>query len=208
MSVPGAGQEPNPQAGQEPGGANPPAATPQTPSAAGQEPAAGAAPETFSREYVEQLRREAADFRKRATTAENKVTDHERQQLSETERLTAEVADWKTRATDLESRYQTALIRAAVDREAVKQGAVDPDAVFALMDRSGLKLDDEGAVTGADKAVKKLLEDKAYLKAAQGSNGHGGPPQTPKPADQRALSEQQRSEAQAELSQRYARSIF
>jgi hypothetical protein len=173
VTVPG--QEPNPQAGQEPGGSTPPAAQ-ATPPAAGQEPAAqGAAPESFSREYVEQLRREAADFRKRATTAENKVTEHERQQLSETERLTAEVTDWKAKATDLESKYQTALIRAAVDREAGKQGAIDPDAVFALMDRTELKLADDGSVAGAEKAVKALLASKPYLVKAEDA-GAGNPP--------------------------------
>jgi hypothetical protein len=185
VTVPGQGQEPNPQAGQEPGGATPSAQS-QQPPAAGQEPQQPPAGEAFTREYVEQLRREAADYRKRATTAESKVTEHERQQLSETERLTAEVTDWKAKATDLESKYQTALIRAAVDREANKQGAIDPDAVFALMDRADLKLTDDGAVTGAEKAVKALLDAKPYLKAGDPPAQQAGVatravPTTPRP---------------------------
>lgn len=185
MTVPGQGQEPNPPAGQEPGGQ--PNAQPQQQPPAGQEPQPQQQqPETFTREYVEQLRRESAEYRKRATTAEGKVTEHERQQLSETERLTAEVADWKAKATDLESKYQHATIRAAVDREATKQGSIDLDAVFALMDRSDLKLADDGAVTGAEKAVSELLKAKPYLKAAEGQTPPAGArtqavPVTPRP---------------------------
>ena len=183
MTVPG--QEPNPQAGQEPGGQTPPAAQ-ATPPPAGQEPAQSAAPETFSREYVEQLRREAADFRKRATTAEGKVTEHEREKLSDAERLTAEATEWKAKATDLESKYQTAIIRAAVDREAMKQGAVDPDAVFALMDRSELQVSDDGTVANTEKAVKALLASKPYLVKTEDAGAPAAArtqaiPGTPKP---------------------------
>jgi hypothetical protein len=190
VTVPGAGQEPNPQAGQEPGGSTPPNAQPQMPPAAGQEPAAGAQPESFSREYVETLRREAADFRKRATTAEGKVQQHEREQLSETERLTAELNDTKTKATELEQRYQNALIQTAIEREAMKLGAIDPDVVFALVDRTSIKFDDEGHVTGADSAVKALLKDKPYLvKSENGNGGTRSVPATGKPGPPAGRSE-------------------
>lgn len=185
MSVPGQGQEPNPQAGQEPGGqaSN---AQPQTPPPAGQEPQQPPAGETFTREYVEGLRREAADYRKRATTAEGKVTEHERQQLSETERKDAEIADLKARATDLESKYQTALIHSALRSEAHTQGAVDADAVVLMVDRSGLEIQDDGSIKGVEKAVKALLEAKPYLKAEGAQPAGNGArtqavPGTPRP---------------------------
>ncbi len=173
MTVPGAGQEPNPSAGQEPGGEQP-NAEPQTPPPAGQEPTSEPKPETFSRDYVEQLRKEAADFRKRATAAETKVTEHEREKLSESERLAAQLADQKARADDLESRYRDALIRTAIEREASKAGAIDPEVVYALVDRSEIAFDDDGRVKGAGKVVKALLEAKPYLVAQESTGGARG----------------------------------
>jgi hypothetical protein len=60
VTVPGAGQEPNPQAGQEPGGSTPPNAQPQMPPAAGQEPAALTAAEQRSQDLAIRLAVERA----------------------------------------------------------------------------------------------------------------------------------------------------
>ena len=56
-----------------------------------------------------------------------------------------------------------ALQRAAVVAAAQRAGAVDPDAVFALLNKSAVTVGDDGSVTGADDAVKALLADKQYL---------------------------------------------
>jgi hypothetical protein len=87
---------------------------------------------------------------------------------STTDKLTAA----EQRAAQAETRYKDALIRSAIDREAHKGNAVDADAVAALIDRSGIDIDDAGTVTGADKAVAALLKAKPYL--VGGSNGSGG----------------------------------
>lgn len=55
------------------------------------------------------------------------------------------------------------MIRAALLQAATAAGAVDPDAVVQLADRSEVTIDDTGAVTGADTAVKALLDTKPYL---------------------------------------------
>lgn len=132
--------------------------------------------ETFGRDYVEQLRRENADWRKRATSAETKVTEHEREKLSETERKDAEIADLKKQNADLAHKATTATIRSAIEREAVAAGAVDPEAVYALLDKSTLEVGDDGQVKGAKAAVKALLDAKTYLKKPEGGTTKGVPP--------------------------------
>ena len=121
-----------------------------------------------------------------------KVQEFENAGKSEAERKDAELAtaakrlaDAEQRAGDAEGRYHAALVDAAIDREAHKQGAIDPEAVAALIDRSALLLGDDGVVKGADKAVAALLAAKPYLAGqANGttSGGHRSIPSTPKPA--------------------------
>jgi len=122
-----------------------------------------------------------------------KVQEFENAGRSESERKDAELAtaarklaDAEQRVADAEARHQAALVNAAIDREAHKQGAVDPEAVAAMIDRSALTLGEDGAVKGAEAAVKKLLEAKPYLAGqASGTAPAGGfrsIPSTPKPA--------------------------
>lgn len=54
-------------------------------------------------------------------------------------------------------------LRAAIVSEAAKQKAVDPDDVFALLPKDAVTIGDDGQVTGAEGAVKALLEAKPHL---------------------------------------------
>jgi hypothetical protein len=60
-------------------------------------------------------------------------------------------------------RANQTLVRAAVVAEAAKQGAVDADAVVALLPGDQVTIGDDGQVTGAEQAVKGLLEAKQWL---------------------------------------------
>jgi hypothetical protein len=136
-----------------------------------------------------------------------RASELEDAQRTDLEKAQAKADAAEQRATEAEARARQALVRSAVMVELGKQGAANPARIFALVDQAGLEIADDGTVTGADKAVERLLKDEPYLKAATGGNGHGGPPQTPKPADQRALNDQQRTELQEQERRRYA-SIF
>ncbi len=151
---------------------------------------------------IDALRAEVKAGKTTATelaAAQAKLKEYEQAQLSETERLTAQLADANARTTDLESKSQTALIRTAVEREAAKLGAVDPEVVYALIDRSDVKLTDAGDVTGADKAVKALLDAKPYLKGDGTKKADKGTPPMPKPNGQQQTREERVAEAQKEL---------
>ncbi len=70
-------------------------------------------------------------------------------------------------------RAERALIRSAVVAEAAKQGAVDPDAVAALVDRTDLVIE-EDRVEGAEEAVRALLAAKSYLLGKAGAARRAG----------------------------------
>jgi hypothetical protein len=67
------------------------------------------------------------------------------------------------------------LIKAEVKLVSVELGIVDPDAAYALMDRTNVKVRDDGTVAGVKEALEALLKTKTYLKKQGGSGGVGSP---------------------------------
>lgn len=59
-------------------------------------------------------------------------------------------------------------------------GVVDLEGALALIDRSGIKIDEQGSVAGVDEAIEALKKGKAYLFNASGSpNPTVGTPSNP-----------------------------
>jgi hypothetical protein len=133
----------------------------------------GAAPETFSREYVHELREENKSWR----------TKH---QESETARKAAEDAAKAAEKTggDKVKEVQTAadqrVIRAELKAAAIKAGMVDLDGL-KLADLSKVKLNDQGEVEGADELMDAMKKAKPYLFGAPST---GNTQKPPKPGDQ------------------------
>ena len=76
----------------------------------------------------------------------------------------------------LTERVQTVTTNNAIALAASKLGAVDPDAVLALVDRSKISIDEKtGVVTGVEEALKSLFEAKPYLAGKQGTQRLGSP---------------------------------
>lgn len=97
------------------------------------------------------------------------------------------------RAAAAEARANETARRHAIEREAGKQKAADPDDVFAVLQttskyRDMVTMDDDGQVTGVEDAVKAILADKPHLvgktstPAGDGDGGSrgGGEAQKPK----------------------------
>jgi len=63
----------------------------------------------------------------------------------------------------LKTDLTTQSIKSAVVAEAYKLGAVDVSDVYALINKSKIKIDEDGNVTGVEEAVKELSESKAHL---------------------------------------------
>jgi hypothetical protein len=100
-----------------------------------------------------------ADLRAKAA----RLDEIEEANKSELQRLQDALADAQTKASTAMERAQRALVRAAVVAEAQRAGAVDPDAVLAMLPKDAVTIGDDDQVTGADEAVKALLDAKPYL---------------------------------------------
>jgi hypothetical protein len=66
------------------------------------------------------------------------------------------------------TRYSTAVLENRILSEATKAGVIDTEAVLKLVDRSSIKVNDDGSVVGIKEALTQLLTDKPYLKGQGG----------------------------------------
>lgn len=140
--------------------ANPPQDPPPDPSA----------PKTFTQEELDRvvqdrLKREREKYPDYDELKDKAARFDELDAASKTEleRAQAAATAEKARADQAETRLREAARRQAIVSEAAKAGAIDPDAVVALIDSNAVTIDDAGQVTGAETAVKELLEQKTYL---------------------------------------------
>lgn len=93
----------------------------------------------------------------------DKLAEIESANLSELEKANTRAEQAEANAKAATDRANAALRRAAVTSAASTAGAVDTDAVFALLDVDAVTIGDDGQVTGAVEAVTALLESKPYL---------------------------------------------
>lgn len=102
----------------------------------------------------------------------------------------AEQGKWKElaekreqEAKEANDRIKTLALNNAIQLEAAKTGVVDVEAVAALIDRSKVKVKDDGSVEGVKDALDALIESKPYLKGTGqqqpvGSGSNPNPGQT------------------------------
>lgn len=154
--------------------------------------AAGAAtePGAFTQDQVNQMmgkvrseeRAKFSDYSRLKERAQ-KADDLEAANLSDKEKLERKAADAERKAIDADARIADTAIRAEVRLRSVQKGIVDPDAAYALIDRTDIVYSDEEGVTGVDTALDTLLVNKSYLKApnvsAPNLNPEGVPSQVP-----------------------------
>jgi len=145
--------------------------------------------ETFSREYVQELRQENATYRTRANEAEKKAQEAvDKATLAQTEaeaRATKAATDADAKVKETHTAAEQRIIRAELKAEAIKAGMVDLDGL-KLADLSTVKLDEKGEVVGAEDMLKALKEAKPYLfkEASSSSSIDPVPPkEKPKPFD-------------------------
>lgn len=176
-------------------GSSAPSATP--PTVAGKE--------TFSREYVQELRQENASYRTRAIEAEKKAqeaADSAKKAQDEAEAKAAKAAaDADAKVKDGHSAADQRVIRAELKAEALKAGMVDLDGL-KLADLSAIKIDDKGEVTGATELMAALKESKPYLfREATSSSSTSTPPKKdpPKPFDARTATPEERAAKAREM---------
>lgn len=136
------GQEPEPTEGQEP-----------TPSG-GQD-----SPETFDREYVEKLRREAASYRTELKDIKAKLEEKEQEEMSERERLQARLDKISKSQEEAEAALRQERARVAIVKAAAKVG-LPPELAEKLVE---VEFDEDGQPVNVEEAVKKLAKEYPQL---------------------------------------------
>ena len=127
------------------------APTPPAPSPAPRAPN----PETFSADYVRELREENKGWRLKASEQEGLA----KKAKEDADKLVAEA---NGKVTEAATAAEKRVIRAELKAVALKAGLVDLDAL-QLADLSGVKLDDKGEVVGGVEAIEALKKAKPYL---------------------------------------------
>lgn len=173
----------------EPGGGGP---APVVPPA----PAAPAPRESFSREYVSEVREEAKTWRIKAQERETALKEA-------TDKLTAADTAANERVTAAEKAANDRVMRAELKAVAVKHGLVDMEAL-KLLDLSAVKLLENGDLEGADALFEAAKKAKPYLFGAV-TVGSTGPTPTPKPGtppDVRGMSREEYAAAKKTATRR------
>lgn len=147
----------------------------------GPAPAPAPAPraaETFSREYVQELRAESSGYRLKAKEQEDARKAAE-------DAATAATAAAEARITEATTAADQRIIRAELKAVAIKAGIVDLDGL-KLVDLAGVKLNEKGEVEGADALIDALKTAKPYLFGTPSSSSISTPPGTVPPANKKA----------------------
>lgn len=129
--------------------------------------------ETFSREYVKELREENKGWRLKASQLERERDEHK----TAAERAAAE-AEGKIK--EAHTAAEQRVIRAELKAEALKAGMVDLDGL-KLADLSKIKINDAGEVEGAAELMEEFKKAKPYLFGSTQNSSTPGNPPNPKP---------------------------
>lgn len=121
-------------------------------------------PETFSREYVQELRAENKGLRLKNTELTGKIDGFEKEKAEAISKAVEEAsvkikADAKTEAS---AEADKRVLMAELKGEAVKAGLVDLDQL-KLLDVASIKLTADGKIEGADALFTGLKTSKPYL---------------------------------------------
>lgn len=115
---------------------------------------------------LKEARTEAAKYRTELRSAQEKLSKFEQAQLTEQEKLQKRAEEAEQTAQALAQRLTDTLVRAEVMAQAQKHGVIDLDAAYRLIDRSLVKVGDDGSVEGVDKAVAALVKERPWLVAS------------------------------------------
>ena len=107
--------------------------------------------------------KELSDKAKKADDYIKKQEALAEKKLLKGRKFEAVVDKQKTKIAELESKLSQTKVDSVIRSAAVKANVVDPEAVLKLIDRSSIKTEEDGSLTGVDEAVKSLVEEKTYL---------------------------------------------
>lgn len=118
------------------------------------------------------LREREKALDKRAREAERALKALQDASKTEQERKDAELEELRALKTKYESERREQTTRAVFLKEAQRQGASRPEALFRLAE--GLELDEDGTPTNAPSVLKELKKDYPEMFGAGGGSADGG----------------------------------
>lgn len=134
--------------------------------------------ETFSKEYVSELRQETVGWRTKAQELEKLAKDAE-------EAANKKIQESELKISEATTAANARIIRSELKAFAIEAGMIDLD-VLKLVDLSGVKLLDDGEVDGAKELIEKLKESKPHFFKEYKSTTHPG--EQPKPKETKTKS--------------------
>lgn len=150
--------------------------------------------ESFSREYVSELREENKSWRLKISERDTELST-----------LKAKVAELESGSKDALTKAEQAandrVLRAELKAVAAKHGAVDVADALKVLDLSGVKLDADGNLTGADELFEAAKKAKPYLfgTTSTSSTQKTPPAGDPKPVDVRKVDDKEYAAQKAAL---------
>ena len=128
-----------------------------------------------------ETRQQFADYNDLKTRAA-RADELEQEKLTDTEKMEARAVEAERKVADAQQQIASAMIASEVKVRASAMGIVDPDAAFLLLDRTNVRYDADGGVSGVDDALTNLIEAKPYLRSNNRTpniNPESGQPVTP-----------------------------
>jgi len=116
-----------------------------------------------TRAALKAANKEAADRRKKLDDIEAQATARKEQELTEAQKAAARAEKAEQALQALEARHRSTTINSAIRLAARTAGLVDPEDAVALLDRTGLDIDDNDNVLGVETAIKALTKAKPHL---------------------------------------------
>jgi hypothetical protein len=152
-------------------------AAPAAPAAPTFDPEKDLTPEQWQAIYGSGRFKQLNDDAKKGRDAIKAQEEAERKRLEE-EGKWQDIANKNAQQAD---QYKTIAMNAEIKAVAAAAGSVDPSAVAALIDKSGISIDDNLNVSGVEDAINALKESKAYL--FNNANNNSTPPRVGSPTN-------------------------
>jgi hypothetical protein len=130
---------------------------------------------TYDEKYVKQLRAEAAKYRSEKKEIESSLSQKQSEfqnnllkalglEPDPNKNYEKQLSEARLKAQEAENRANEKLMRAKIETESSKLGIIDPELAYLAMDKSGVKVKDDGSVDGVKEALEALLKTKPHLK--------------------------------------------
>lgn len=144
--------------------------------------------ESFSREYVQELREENKSWRLKAQEFQQTVDQIKSQSESEIQKSNELVSEAQKLANER-------IIRAELKASAIAAGMIDLDGL-KLADLTSVKLNETGEVEGSDELMQNLKESKPYLFKEYKDSSSTAKIPSEKPSNQKTVLEMSKEEYQ------------